>query len=93
LLVLAAVFQFPDGIQAISNGALRGMQDAVWPMVLTSIAYWALGFPLAHHLAFQTKFGPPGLWYGFIIGLSAASILLTARYWILSGRALRTATA
>ena len=84
LLFLAAIFQFPDGVQAISNGALRGLNDTRWPMVLTSIAYWALGFPLAHQLAFGTKFGPTGLWYGFILGLSAAAVLLTVRFFRLT---------
>ncbi len=84
LLFLAAIFQFPDGVQAISNGALRGLHDTRWPMVLTTIAYWGLGFPLAHQLAFGTKFGPTGLWYGFILGLSAASVLLTVRFFRLT---------
>lgn len=84
LLFLAAIFQFPDGVQAISNGALRGLQDTRWPMILTSIAYWGLGFPLAHQLAFGTQFGPTGLWYGFIMGLSAASVLLTVRFFRLT---------
>ncbi len=81
LLFLAAIFQFPDGVQAVSNGALRGLQDTRWPMVLTGIAYWGLGFPLAYQLAFGTKLGPAGLWYGFIMGLSAASVLLTVRFF------------
>ena len=89
LLFLAAIFQFPDGVQAISNGALRGLHDTRWPMILTSIAYWGLGFPLAHQLAFGTQFGPAGLWYGFIMGLSAASVLLTVRFF----RLTRTQTA
>ena len=84
LLFLAAIFQFPDGVQAISNGALRGLHDTRWPMILTTIAYWGLGFPLAHQLAFGTKFGPTGLWYGFILGLSAASVLLTVRFFRLT---------
>jgi multidrug resistance protein, MATE family len=84
LLFLAAIFQFPDGVQAISNGALRGLRDTRWPMILTSIAYWGLGFPLAHQLAFATKFGPTGLWYGFILGLSAAAVFLTVRFFRLT---------
>ena len=84
LLFLAAIFQFPDGVQAISNGALRGLHDTRWPMILTSIAYWGLGFPLAHQLAFGSQFGPTGLWYGFIMGLSAASVLLTVRFFRLT---------
>ena len=84
MLFLAAIFQFPDGVQAISNGALRGLHDTRWPMILTTIAYWGLGFPLAHQLAFATNFGPIGLWYGFILGLSAAAVLLTVRFFRLT---------
>ena len=84
MLFLAAIFQFPDGVQAISNGALRGLHDTRWPMILTIIAYWGLGFPLAHQLAFATNFGPIGLWYGFILGLSAAAVLLTVRFFRLT---------
>lgn len=80
LLVLAAVFQFPDGIQVISGGALRGLQDTRWPMLFSIIAYWGLGFPLAYFLAFHTRLGAPGLWYGFILGLSAACVMLTWRF-------------
>lgn len=83
-LFLAAIFQFPDGVQAVCNGALRGMQDTKVPMLLTMIAYWALGFPLAYGLAFFYGFGPQGLWYGFILGLSAAMCLLGARFWRLT---------
>ena len=76
LLFLAALFQFPDGIQAVSAGALRGVLDTQIPMLMTSIAYWALGFPLA----FVAGFGPTGLWYGFILGLTSAALMLPLRF-------------
>jgi multidrug resistance protein, MATE family len=83
LMLVAALFQFPDGIQVISNGALRGLKDSQWPMLITSLAFWGFGFPLAYHLAFQSGVGPTGLWYGFIAGLGAAAVLLTARFlWL-----------
>lgn len=81
LLFFAALFQYPDGIQAVSAGALRGVMDTKVPMLLTSIAYWALGFPLAYYLAFNAGFGPIGLWCGFILGLSAAAIMLPLRFF------------
>jgi multidrug resistance protein, MATE family len=84
LIVFAAVFQFPDGIQVISAGALRGLKDAKWPMVLTMFAYWGLGFPLAHHLAFVSDLHARGLWWGFTLGLSAAALMLTYRFWRLA---------
>lgn len=80
LLFLAALFQFPDGIQAVSAGALRGVLDTQIPMLMTSIAYWALGFPLAYYLAFVAGFGPTGLWYGFILGLTSAALMLPLRF-------------
>jgi len=80
LLFLAALFQFPDGIQAVTAGALRGVLDTQIPMLLTAIAYWGLGFPLAYYLAFVAGFGPTGLWYGFILGLTAAALMLPLRF-------------
>jgi len=47
LLILAAIFQIPDGVQAISIGALRGMQDITYPTVVTFVAYVLVGLPLA----------------------------------------------
>src|SRR4029079_11094166 len=32
LMIYAAVFQYPDGLQALSNGALRGLKDTRVPM-------------------------------------------------------------
>ena len=87
MLFLAAVFQFPDGIQAVFSGALRGLQEARWPMLLTSVAYWGLGFPMSHYLAFACGLGPRGLWYGFLIGLSAAAVSLGLRFFWVSRRA------
>jgi len=47
LLLIAAVFQLFDGIQAIVMGALRGMSDVVFPTVITFVAYWLIGLPAA----------------------------------------------
>ena len=40
LLLYAALFQFPDGIQVLSAGALRGLKDTRVPMWLAALAYW-----------------------------------------------------
>jgi len=39
LLRLAGVFQLSDGMQAVCNGALRGLKDTRVPMVITGFAY------------------------------------------------------
>lgn len=86
LLLLAALFQFSDGIQVVANGALRGLKDTRVPMVITLIAYWGFGMPVGWWLAFHHDMGARGMWIGLIAGLSAAAVLLTARFWRMSGR-------
>lgn len=86
LLVLAGFFQFSDGIQVASNGALRGMKDTRVPMVITLFAYWGVGMPVGWWLAFGHGLGARGMWMGLIAGLSMAAILLFARFWRSSGR-------
>ncbi|GAA0914910.1 MATE family efflux transporter [Luteibacter anthropi] len=86
LLILAGFFQFSDGIQVASNGALRGLKDTRVPMVITLFAYWFVGMPIGWWLAFQHNLGARGMWMGLIAGLSMAAILLFARFWRSSGR-------
>jgi MATE family multidrug resistance protein len=80
LLWFAAVFQFSDGIQALANGALRGLKDTRVPALITILAYWGVGFPLGWYLGIEAGMGAAGLWIGLIGGLSVAATLLSARF-------------
>lgn len=80
LLVLAAAFQLSDGLQVASGGALRGFKDTRVPMLITVLAYWGIGLPLAWALGFPLGIGPPGIWVGLIAGLTVAGVLLFLRY-------------
>jgi len=85
LLLYAAAFQFPDGVQVLSAGALRGLKDTRRPMLLAALAYWGLGMPLGAGLGlglggFVPAMGPQGMWIGLIVGLTAAALLLGARF-------------
>ncbi|MGQ0530025.1 MAG: MATE family efflux transporter [Panacagrimonas sp.] len=79
-LAFAAVFQIFDCVQATANGALRGVKDTRLPMVITVLAYWMVGMPLAAGLAFATPVGPTGIWWGFIGGLAVAATGLSLRF-------------
>lgn len=81
LLILAGFFQFSDGIQVASNGALRGLKDTRVPMGITMFAYWGVGVPVGWWLAFPHDMGARGMWMGLIAGLSMAAILLFLRFW------------
>jgi MATE family multidrug resistance protein len=80
LTVLAGLFQFPDGIQVTSNGALRGLKDTRVPMVITLFAYWGVGMPIGWWLAFHHGMGARGMWIGLIAGLTVAAVLLLTRF-------------
>lgn len=81
LLLLAGVFQFSDGIQVVSNGALRGLKDTRVPMLITAFAYWGVGMPVGWWLAFRMDLGARGMWMGLVAGLSMAAIMLFTRFW------------
>lgn len=80
LLVYAAMFQFPDGVQVMSAGSLRGLQDTRVPMFLAMFAYWGVGMPVGAGLGLGLGWGPKGMWIGLIAGLTVAAVLLGGRF-------------
>jgi len=81
-LPMAAAFMFFDAVQVACNQLLRGLSDVKWPMIITGISYWLIGFPVAYGLALHTEIGAPGVWYGLMAGLIAAFIGLGTRLWL-----------
>ncbi len=91
LLLMAAAFQFPDGIQVLSIGALRGQKDTRMPMLIAAFAYWGVGMPLGAVLGlglgeWVPAQGPKGMWIGLIAGLTVAAVLLELRFLRISRR-------
>ena len=80
LLVVAAIFQLSDGLQAVVLGALRGLQDVKVPAIIAFIAYWIIGFPISVYLGLKTELGAVGVWIGLSFGLTVAAILLYLRF-------------
>ncbi|HJW47264.1 MAG TPA: MATE family efflux transporter [Lysobacter sp.] len=80
LMLYAAAFQFPDGVQVLSAGALRGLKDTRVPMVLAALAYWGIGMPVGAGLGLGLGWGPKGMWIGLIAGLTVAAALLGTRF-------------
>ncbi|RZA18451.1 MAG: MATE family efflux transporter [Lysobacteraceae bacterium] len=80
LLLYAALFQFPDGVQVLSSGALRGLNDTRVPMWLAALAYWGIGMPVGAGLGLALGWGPRGMWLGLTAGLSVAAFLLCRRF-------------
>lgn len=79
LLIVGAFFQIFDGVQVVLLGALRGMADVRIPMFIAFFSYIVVCLPISYLLAFVFNFGYPGVWIGFIFGLSTAAILFGLR--------------
>ncbi len=79
LMAFVALYQLSDGVQNVSVGILRGLQDVriITPVAL--IAYWLLNIPIGALFAFRFGMGPSGLFLGYLFGLSATALLLIAR--------------
>lgn len=82
LLLIAAIFQLFDGIQAVGTGILRGIVDVKFPMLLVLTAYWLIAVPSGYIFAFIFDYGLFGIWYGFVIGLALTAIGLVLRFHI-----------
>jgi len=89
LLIVAAIFQLSDGVQAVILGALRGLQDVNVPSVLTFIAYWIIGFPVCIYLGKILDLGTIGIWIGLLTALTSSAIMLFLRFNYLSKKLIR----
>ncbi|WP_432473896.1 MATE family efflux transporter [Amphritea sp. HPY] len=88
LLMIAAIFQIPDAIQASSAGALRGYKDTSVPLLMVFIAFWLIALPCGYILAFSgwliPALGAAGFWYSLVLGLTIGAILLLSRFYVIS---------
>jgi MATE family multidrug resistance protein len=83
LLLIAAVFQLFDGVQAVATGVLRGLADTRTPMAVNFVGHWLLGLPVGYVLCFTLGWGVAGLWIGLSTGLIVCGVVLI---WVWSRR-------
>ncbi len=88
---LAGWFVVFDGLQGVCMGALRGCGDVWIPTALQLVAFWALAIPIGGLLAFRADYGALGLFAGLTVGVVAATVLLAARFALVSRRAIAPA--
>lgn len=79
ILFVAALFQFVDAYQVVLMGVLRGFKLGASPTLVSTIAYWLIGFPLSYLLL--APYGAVGVWAGMGVGLACSAVLLAWLYW------------
>jgi MATE family multidrug resistance protein len=84
LMLVAAVFQLSDGVQAVGAGVLRGAGDTRYSFYVNLVGHWFIGLPIALFLGFHAKLGIVGLWWGLCAGLTVVAVLLFLRFERLS---------
>src|SRR5213593_4121001 len=47
--------------------------------VISMLGYWLIGLPASLLLGFRLGMGPPGLWWGLVLGLAVTAAVLLAR--------------
>lgn len=87
LVLVAALFQLADAAQVMAMGLLRGVQDTRVPMLIAAFSYWVAGLGSSYLLGFTLGFGGEGIWFGLVIGLTLAAVMLMWRFWRGPGRA------
>lgn len=80
LMMVAAVFQLSDGVQAVGAGVLRGAGDTRYTFWANLLGHWVIGLPLALWLGFARGLGVVGLWWGLCVGLTIVAVLLFVRF-------------
>jgi multidrug resistance protein, MATE family len=93
LLVLGATFFVADGIQTITIGALRGLNDTQVPLLFSALSFWLFGFSASYVLAFNFGMGASGVWIGLSLAVFIYATLLITRLLILLRRPNLLATA
>jgi len=84
LLLMAALFQFSDGVQVGAAGALRGFKDTTVPMALCVFSYWVIAFNFAYYFGVYRGGGPMLVWIGLNVGLTISAVLLVWRYLLVT---------
>ena len=89
LVMLAAFFQFFDGMQAVAGGALRGAGDVRFAFLANLFCHWCIGLPISLWLGFVCGWQTRGFWVGLSAGLIAVALALTWRFFVVSGRVIQ----
>lgn len=79
LMFFVALYQLWDGMQNVSVGILRGLQDVKIIMPIAFTAYWLINLPAGYLLGIPGGMGASGFFLSYSFGLSAAALLMMWR--------------
>ena len=86
LFGIGALYLVLQGLQTITEHALRGLRDTLVPMWLSLAGLWLVGLAGGALLAYGAGLGVAGLWWGMAAGAGITALLFLRRFAVLSAR-------
>jgi len=80
LVMLGAAFQIFDALGIVSDGALRGAGDTLWPFAVRFALAWGVQVPIAYTLGVTLDGGLLGAWLGAFVYIVLLASILVARF-------------
>ncbi len=80
LLIYGAIFQIVDGMQLVGISALRGLGDVKFSLWVSVLSYGLVSLGGSYLCAFVFNLGYGGIWIGYVLGLSFASVIFVRRF-------------
>jgi MATE family multidrug resistance protein len=74
VLLIVAMYQFPDAINACAQGILRGSGRQALSAKFNFVAFYIIGLPLGYILGITLNLGIEGLWLGMTLGLICVTL-------------------
>ena len=80
MLMLCGIFELLETVRFVLFGALRGLKDTRYTLLVSIISFWVVSLPLGYFFAFGIHLGGKGLWIGTLIGAVVSITLLALRF-------------
>lgn len=79
-LAICALFQILESIRIALFGALRGMKDTHFTLLISIVSFWGINLPAGYFFATRLGLGGNGLWWGMVLGAALSIPLLFWRF-------------
>ncbi len=86
LFLIVSFSQIFDAVRNVMTGALRGLFDTRFPMIMGIISLWLICLPLAYLFAFILHWGIFGIAFGSASGLLVGALFIVYRWRALTAK-------
>ena len=82
LMMYCGIFEMLEAVRFVLFGALRGLKDTRYTLVVSIISFWLVALPAGYLLGVKLNYGADGLWLGTLLGAVVGITMLALRFRI-----------